>query len=923
MSVNSLSPYGEPDDVLMPFQRREKMPQSHTPLPTSFHRMDVPTLEKALHSAQTFVHTLLDSIHIGICQVNHQGKVLSLNLEGARILQRTEKSFVGQSIHEHTGCLYADPHTHEQTCPIDQVLKSGKSIWTPKLLVRRPTGETRWVEFQCTPLNELDEAGALLIFRDLSQQLQQHEEHQHLASMPEESPNPIVEVDTQGRLTYANPAMIQLLDVFGFRDDGIPHVLPATLTQISKECLKTMEPMRGLTVVVEQCHFDWTFSPIQDKGLVRAYGLDISSHVKMRNTLTELQSRYHLLVDSAHEGIISADLHGTIVSWNPAAQAIFGYQPAEIIGSSILTLLDEGFRDLYRTGLEDMSYGQVTAHPLQRPMELTGLRKTGEAFPLEISLTSWKVGLDTHYGFILRDISDRKFSEKSLLQEKERLITTLQSVGEGIITTDREGRISFVNPLAEDITGWNQTEALNRPLQEVFRLSSDPSIHQHSSATPYHAPTLALTQPEAPLVLLAKSGTQRTITMRETPIRNHQGHLWGTVIVFRDITDQFRQQEEQQRINKLNSLGVLAGGLAHDFNNLLTTILGNVFVAKLRIVPKDPLAQNLEQAEQACLRAKELTQQLLTFAKGGAPIKTSIALGDLVQKSTIFALSGSPISCHFDIPERLWPLDADPSQLRQVIQNIAINARQAMPDGGHFTVRIKNLSLTGNTASMALPLEPGNYLEITFEDQGTGIEEHDLPNIFDPYFTTKPGASGLGLATAHSIIQHHQGHISVSSQPGKGTIFTVYLPSSFSPTKTRPPSQVPSHTGRGRILVMDDEPSIRRMVEDALTQFGYEVISAQHGQEAIDLFSKSLTTGKRFDVVLLDLTIPGAMGGKEAIQHLLTLDPQVKAIVTSGYSDDPIMSDYQRYGFQSILIKPYKIMDLAKLLDSVCASFKT
>jgi nitrogen-specific signal transduction histidine kinase/CheY-like chemotaxis protein len=411
--------------------------------------------------------------------------------------------------------------------------------------------------------------------------------------------------------------------------------------------------------------------------------------------------------------------------------------------------------------------------------------------------------------------------------------------------------------------------------------------------------------------------------MREGPIRDHSGHLMGTVIVFRDITDQCRQQEEQQRINKLNSLGMLAGGLAHDFNNLLTTILGNVFVAKLRMVPKDPLTQNLEQAEQACLRAKELTQQLLTFAKGGAPIKTSIALGDLLRKSTIFALSGSSISCHFDIPENLWPLDADPGQLRQVIQNITINARQAMPQGGHFTVKVQNMALKDPSLLPSPSLIPGNYIKISFEDQGTGIEDRQLSNIFDPYYTTKPGASGLGLATAHSIIQQHHGHISVTSTLGSGTTFIVYVPSSyFTPDPGQPSIPPMTQNGRGRVLVMDDEHSIRRMVEDALTQFGYEVVGVQDGQAAIDLVSQSLSSGRKFEVVILDLTIPGAMGGKEAIQHLKRLDPHMKAIVTSGYSDDPIMCDFQKYGFQEFLAKPYKIFDLAKILESMFSLIK-
>jgi CheY-like chemotaxis protein len=266
-------------------------------------------------------------------------------------------------------------------------------------------------------------------------------------------------------------------------------------------------------------------------------------------------------------------------------------------------------------------------------------------------------------------------------------------------------------------------------------------------------------------------------------------------------------------------------------------------------------------------------------------------------------------------------LDADPGQFRQVIQNITINARQAMPQGGHFTVKVENVALKDSSILPSPSLTPGNYIKISFEDQGTGIEDRHLSNIFDPYYTTKPGASGLGLATAHSIIQQHHGHISLTSKIGIGTTFTVYVPSSYS---TPEPGQqnIPAITkkGRGRVLVMDDEQSIRRMVEDALTQFGYEVAGVQDGQAAIDLISQSLANGKKFEVVILDLTVPGAMGGKEAIQHLRRLDPHIKAIVTSGYSDDPIMCDFQKYGFQGILVKPYKIFDLAKILESMLSS---
>ena len=878
--------------------------------------MDLASLTQALRSSQAFVHTLLDSIHIGICQVNTQGHILSLNLEGARILQRTEQSCLGQNFHDHAGCLYVDPVTRNEDCPMSQVLKTGKALWAPKLLLRQPSGETRWVEYQCSQLTDPYNSGALLLFRDLSHQLQQHEEHQHLASMPEESPNPIVEIDPHGRLTYANPAMIALLDTYRFREDGVPHVLPPALTRITRECLKSMAPLRRLTVAIDDRHFDWAFAPIQNKGLVRGYGIDITNHIHVSHSLTEVQSQYSSFVDSAHEGIISADLHGTIVSWNPAAEAIFGFQQEEIIGQSILILLEEGHRDFYRKGLEDISYGETQTHSIQQPLELTGLRKTGESFPLEISLTSWKVGLDTHYGFTLRDISDQKNMEQALVEEKDRLVTTLQSLDEAIMTTDREGRITFLNPLAEQITEWTYQEAVTRPFQEVFRVIEKTSKDKDEAALKFSPAPSDLTDTNTPMQLITKHGAQRTIAMRETPIRDHRSHLMGTVIMFHDIIDRQRQEDEQQRISKLNSLGVLAGGLAHDFNNLLTTILGNVFVVKLRMVPQDPLAQNLEQAEHACLRAKELTQQLLTFAKGGAPIKTSVALGDLIRKSAIFALSGSSISCHFDIPNDLSPLDADASQLRQVIQNITINARQAMPQSGHFSIHVENTTLHARPNLPTISLPPGDYVKISFTDQGTGITDQELPNIFDPYFTTKPGASGLGLAAAHSIIQQHHGHISVHSEQGKGTTFTVYLPSLYSNVEIDL-QDIPK--GRGRILVMDDEQSICRMVEDALTQFGYDVTTTRDGQTAIDVFSESLASGKNFDAILLDLTIPGGMGGKEAIQHLRKLDPHLKALVTSGYSDDPIMSDFQTYGFQGILVKPYKIIDLAKTLESLCA----
>ncbi|MDH3504431.1 MAG: PAS domain S-box protein [Nitrospirota bacterium] len=641
--------------------------------------------------------------------------------------------------------------------------------------------------------------------------------------------------------------------------------------------------------------------------------------------LEDARDRYATLFDFTPVGYATLDGKGRILEANLTLCQLVGVQRSAILHKKFEEFIDPEDQPAFRLYLESMKTKAGT-----QSSEVLTLRHTETLHRVRLescleTLESPDMGGEL-FRITIVDVTERERIAAMQDEQKALMAVVVGGVMDAILTTDEDERIVLFNKAAENMFRCPASRAIGQPIDrfipERFR-----SVHQMQHRH-FGQPAVALCQ---------MSGAQEVMVQRadgdEFPAEITISHIalkgWGkaksktlVTVVLRDITDQRRQQEEQHRISKLNSLGVLAGGIAHDFNNLLTTILGNMFVAKLQMVPKDgPLTQNLEQAEQACLRAKELTQQFLTFAKGGAPIKTSIPFGDLLRKSTTFALSGSSISCHFDIPENLWPLDADPGQLRQVIQNITINARQAMPQGGHFTVKVENVGLKDPSILPSPSLIPGNYLKISFEDQGTGIEDRRLSNIFDPYYTTKPDAPGLGLATVHSIIQQHHGHISVTSTVGVGTAFTIYLPSSYSTTGSGQQSlpAIPQK-GCGRVLVMDDEQSIRRMAEDALTYFGYEAVTVQDGQAAIDQVSRSLVDGKKFDVVILDLTIPGAMGGKDAMQHLRRIDPQIKAIVTSGYSDDPIMCDFQKYGFQGILVKPYKISDLAILLESICLS---
>ena len=417
--------------------------------------------------------------------------------------------------------------------------------------------------------------------------------------------------------------------------------------------------------------------------------------------------------------------------------------------------------------------------------------------------------------------------------------------------------------------------------------------------------------------LSCHNGNTRSVEYQWTAVPDTQEP--GVLLLFRDITDLQQYENEYQRINKLHALEVLAGGIANQFDSLLTTILGNIFVAKLRTQTNEALAHGLQEAEQACLQAKDVTKQLLTFARHDSPRPCPVAIGDMVRRCAVQALSGSPTGCQFHIPENLWHVQADEAQLKQVVHNIVYNARQAMPNGGLLTLRGENVTIEMIPNHPSI-LPPNQYVKLEFEDQGKGITPEHLSQIFDPYFTTRPDANGLGLAIAHSIVQHHQGHICVNSKPGGGTTISVYIPK-FQQASTNTDISLPNiPKGEGRILVMDDDMSVLTMVQDALTQFGYEATSVQDGNEAISIYTEARQAGQPFSVILLDLIVQSGMGGKEALEHLLKIDPQIKAIITSGYSDNPIMTNFREYGFSATLIKPYTISKLHQVLQTILHS---
>ncbi len=406
------------------------------------------------------------------------------------------------------------------------------------------------------------------------------------------------------------------------------------------------------------------------------------------------------------------------------------------------------------------------------------------------------------------------------------------------------------------------------------------------------------------------------LEVRATPLRNEKGQVVGAIESIRDITRQQEIEEESLKAQKIESLGLLAVGIAHDFNNFLTAILANVQLASLKLSKGQDITQTLKSVEDTTIKATNLTRQLLTFAKGGAPVKQTTDLKELLHDTVEFVLRGSKVGSRFSIPDDLWMVYADAGQISQVIGNLAINAVQAMLNGGKITVKAENSEIG---LMESLPLKAGRYVKIAMADQGVGIPREHLGKIFDPYFTTKAEGNGLGLATSYFIISNHAGHINVDSTVGVGTVFTIYLPAEDTPWVEEQVREESAALlgGRGRILIMDDDPAISQASGEVLQELGYRVTYASDGNEAVDRYREFMNSDDAFDLVILDLTVPGGMGGQETLERIRALDPNAKAIVSSGYPDDPVMLQYREYGFSEKIVKPYKIEQLSGVLQRI------
>jgi len=637
-------------------------------------------------------------------------------------------------------------------------------------------------------------------------------------------------------------------------------------------------------------------------------GQDITERKRAEESLRESEMRYRILFDQSPDGILLIDTQGSMVEFNEAAHTMLGYTRAEFAAIRISDINLDSAEKIKACINRLLNDGKAE-------FEVKYRAKDGGTHDIQVISRVLVLGGRSLFHSIWRDITERKEAEEKIRQNEEFIRSILDTVDEGFIVIDKNYRILTANKAycgqagraCDDIIGKHCFEISHNISRPCYEEGEECAVRQVFATGKPHAALHKHSDHDGHVLYVETKGF---------PIKDASGNVTSVIETINNITEKHLLEEERLKTQKLESIGTLAGGIAHDFNNLLQGVFGYISMARRTYDQKDKSLAMLEQAEKALHQSVNLTTQLLTFSKGGKPIKKPLSLEPVVENAVKFALSGSRTEYQLNMDQGLWQVNGDAGQLGQVIQNIVLNADQAMPLGGVVKITARNMA--AEDASLPPTLAQGNYVALLIEDNGVGIPESYLNKIFDPYFTTKEKGSGLGLATSYSIIRNHEGQIVVTSEAGKGSLFSLFLPA----LTTRSSAEAivwmtPAAAPKARILVMDDEELIRGLVTMLLGELGHEVEVAAHGEAALAAYKEAAAAGRPFDLVILDLTVRGGMGGAETVQRLREIDPGVKAIVSSGYSEDAIIADYQKHGFKAFLKKPYDADELRSVLDSL------
>jgi len=639
-----------------------------------------------------------------------------------------------------------------------------------------------------------------------------------------------------------------------------------------------------------------------------------ASELQLQNDLKahyKSESNYRTLVDSMIEGLCIADENESITFTNDSMAKILGYQKAEeVIGRNLGEFCSGEQLEIFKKETIKRRKGEKEKYDAEI------IRSDGEK--RIINITPEPVfdadGVFIGTSGLLMDVTEQRSAEEALRESEERFKQVAESAGEWIWETDADGLYIYSSPVVEKILGYTPEEVVGK---KYFYDFISPDVKQDLKKSAFEIFSRKNTFNKFTNANLHKNGNIVILETSGVPILDENGQLIGYRGVDTDVTAQKKAEQELFKAQKLESIGLLAGGIAHDFNNIITAILGNIQIAKMIGTEKEETIKILSNAEKACLHASNLTRQLLTFSKGGAPVKEPIFLSTHLEDMANLALRGSNVACVSSIVDDLWPVEVDVGQITQVIHNIVINADQAMPGGGKITLRAENIVISEHDG---LSLESGSYVKISIQDKGIGIPKENQMLIFDPYFTTKQKGSGLGLTICYSIIKNHDGFILVESEVGNGTTFHVLLPVSKQMPIQDVEDLLEGTVENIRVLLMDDNKFIRESANLLFRKIHCFVETADDGAEAIEKYRQAKESGQPFTVVIMDLTIPGGMGGVEATEKLLKYDYDAKVIVSSGYSTDPIMANFREYGFCDVLVKPYTMNKVRDVLGRIIKS---
>ena len=697
----------------------------------------------------------------------------------------------------------------------------------------------------------------------------------------------------------------------------------------------------------------------------------LDEKLRSDKNLIESEEKFRTLTNSTNIGVV---LHQNkeILYANKVIVNVTGFTEDQLMKMTFFDLIHEDSIEFFIDNYEKMINGENSLKSIDIKINAITANTNNDKEPIWISITVNEIIYKDNSTYLVSalDITSRKSVENQLFRERERLKVALESIGDGVITTSIEGVIRYINVAGSEITGYTLEEAVGKDLTDIFNIYYEDDkrkiINPLKKVKLTKEKTVFIDHP----LLLSKNDKELRISNTTAPMIDKSGKIDGIVIVFRDLTEFIDTEDELQRMRKLESLEVLAGGIAHDFNNLLTGIFGNLTIAKLHSPKSEKSYEHIETAEKAMAKAVSLSNQLSAFSKTGDPEKIVTNMEIFVKESAEFSLSGSNVKLNFEVKDDLLLTEVDQGLLNQVISNIVINASQSMCDnnrsndddegrdvsnnGKNLYLEIKNESkissknnennvnnnnkpqhiiktsnIESKVATFIKKSRYNDFVRITFRDEGEGIEKKFLSKIFDPYYTTKKKGKGLGLASSHSIMNKHKGQIFVDSEKGIGTEFTLLLPASREITERImkeneeiednffKSSWLPKEMKVLKVLIMDDELSLRNVLGEMISILGHDPHLTSDGKELLDRYKTATDENSKFDLVFMDLTIPGGMGGEETIKQLLLMDPDAKAIVASGYQHNSVMINYKKHGFINKMSKPFRIDILKKMLESV------